>query len=211
MSCKPGKKKFSNPWMQRHVQDHYVQKSVKEGYRSRASFKILQIHEKDKLFKHGQSVIDLGAAPGGWSQVISKLVGPAGQVIAIDRLPMDPILGVHIIEGDFLTEETLNAIIAISPTGKVDWIVSDLSPNLSGLSAIDQPRMMALAEATLELADTLLKPKGGILLKVFQGSGFSEFHRTLQQRFDKVQTRKPDASRDESREIYLLGRGFRAM
>ena len=209
MSCKPGKKKFSNPWMQRHVQDPYVQKSIKEGYRSRASFKILQIHEKDKLFRLGQSVIDLGAAPGGWSQVISKLVGPTGQVIAIDRLPMDPILGVHIIEGDFLTEETLNAIIAIAPTGKVDWIVSDLSPNLSGLSAIDQPRMMALAEATLELADTLLKPKGSVLLKVFQGTGFSEFHRTLLQRFDKVQTRKPDASRDESREIYLLGRSFR--
>lgn len=208
MSCKPGKKKFSNPWMQRHVQDPYVQQSVKQGYRSRACFKLLQIHEKDKLFKPGQRVIDLGAAPGGWSQVIVKLVGSAGQVIAIDRLPMDPIHGVHIIEGDFLADETIQSILNIVQDKKVDWIVSDLSPNLSGLSAIDQPRMMALADATLELANTLLKSKGGVLLKVFQGAGFSDFHRTLQQRFDKIQTRKPDASRDESREIYLLGRGF---
>ncbi len=205
--------KTSRAWIQRHLSDPYVQQAVKQGYRSRASFKLLQLHERDKLFLPGQCVIDLGAAPGGWSQVLSALVQATGRspgrVIAVDRLVMEPLFGVERVEGDFLAEETLQKIKVLCPEKGVDWVVSDMAPNWSGVPAIDQPRMMGLVEATLEFAQEILKPKGGVLMKVLQGVGFQAFHAQLKKSFEILQTRKPKASRSESSELYLLARGFR--
>ncbi len=198
-------------WMQRHVRDPFVQKAVKAGYRSRAAFKLMQIHEKEGLFKKGHWIIDLGATPGGWAQVVSKLVGSTGRVIALDRLPLIPIPGVIFIQGDFLADSTLETLRAVCPPKGVDWVISDMSPNLSGISDSDEARMAELNEATLALSLRLLKPKGGLLLKMFQGSGFKAFQTLLQQHFNKVKTYKPDASRAESREVYLLAQGFKVV
>lgn len=206
---KPHGGKPRSAWMKRHLQDTYVQQAFKKGYRSRASFKLLQLHEKDKLFYPGQSIVDLGAAPGGWSQILAPQVGRKGLVVALDLLPFDPIPHVHCLQGNFLDESVQEQVKALCPQGGLDWVLSDMSPNLSGLSAIDQPRMIGLAEAVLEFAELMLKPKGGMLVKIFQGSGFKEYYQMLQSRFERVQTRKPDASRAESSEIYLLARGFR--
>ena len=207
MSIHNGKPRSA--WMKRHLQDTYVQQAFKKGYRSRASFKLLQLHEKDKLFRPGQIIVDLGAAPGGWSQILAPQVGSKGLVVALDRLPFNRIPHVHCLEGDFLDDAIQDQIKALCPMGGVDWVLSDMSPNLSGLSAIDQPRMIGLAEAVLEFAELMLKPKGGMLVKIFQGSGFKEYYQALQARFGRVHTRKPDASRAESSEIYLLARDFR--
>lgn len=207
MSIHNGKPRSA--WMKRHLKDPYVQQAFKKGYRSRATFKLLQLHEKDKLFKPGQAVVDLGAAPGGWSQVLAPQVGSKGVVIALDRLAFSPIPHVHCLQGDFLEEAVQAQIRALCPQGGLDWVLSDMSPNLSGLSAVDQPRMIGLAEAVLEFAESLLKPGGGVLIKIFQGAGFREYYQALQKRFERVQTRKPEASRSESSEIYLLARGFK--
>ncbi len=204
-------KKSSRAWIDRHISDPYVQKATKLGYRSRAAFKLMQIHEKDRLFQKGQTVLDLGASPGGWAQQLVKILGPKGTVVAVDLLPMEPIAGVTFIQGDFLADNTLEALKTVCPPKGVDWIISDMAPNLSGMAAIDQPRMMLLAETTLELAPLILKPKGGLLIKILQGEGIDDFRRALKEQFSTVQTRKPDASRAESSEIYLLARGFKVV
>lgn len=206
--CKMSRTKHGKSWMQRHLKDPFVQKAQKEGYRSRASFKLLELHQKDHLFKPSMMVIDLGAAPGGWSQVVAGLVGPYGKVIALDRLEMDPLKGVTFVHGDFSEEATVEQLHALLAEKKVDWVLSDMSPNISGMVAVDQPRMMILVELTWDFAKQHLKEGGGLLVKVFQGEGFDDFVRTLRKNFQKVVIRKPNASRSASRELYVLARGY---
>lgn len=200
--------KHGKSWMQRHLNDPFVQKAQKLGYRSRASFKLLELHEKDKLFKPGMTVVDLGAAPGGWSQILTKLVGRQGKVIALDILEMDPLPEVTFLQGDFTEQQTLENLQAELGEEQVDWVVSDMAPNLSGMIAVDQPRMMILADLAWDFAKQHLKKGGGFLVKVFQGDGFDLYVKTLRQCFEKVVIRKPDASRSASRELYVLARGY---
>ena len=200
--------KHGKSWMQRHLNDPFVQKAQKLGYRSRASFKLLELHEKDKLFKPGMTVVDLGAAPGGWSQILTKLVGRQGKVIALDILEMDPLPEVTFLQGDFTEQQTLENLQAELGEEQVDWVVSDMAPNLSGMIAVDQPRMMILADLAWDFAKQHLKKGGGFLVKVFQGDGFDLYVKTLRQCLEKVVIRKPDASRSASRELYVLARGY---
>jgi 23S rRNA (uridine2552-2'-O)-methyltransferase len=195
-------------WLNRHLKDPFVKQAQQEGMRSRASFKLQQVHEKDKLFKPGQTVIDLGAAPGGWSQVARQRVGQKGQVIALDLLEMVPIEGVDFIQGDFLDESVQLQVDALLAGRQADLILSDMAPNLSGIAISDQARMMTLAETALDLASLWLKPGGGFLVKIFQGAGVDAFHRALKQNFKKVVVRKPAASRSESKEYYLLATDY---
>lgn len=200
--------KHGKSWMQRHLSDPFVQKAQKLGYRSRASFKLLELHEKDKLFKHNMTVVDLGAAPGGWSQIVTKLVGRHGKVIALDILEMDPLPDVTVLQGDFTEQETLENLQSELGEEQIDWVISDMAPNLSGMIAVDQPRMMILAELAWDFAKQHLKKGGGFLVKVFQGDGFDLYVKNLRQCFEKVTIRKPDASRSASRELYVLARGY---
>jgi 23S rRNA (uridine2552-2'-O)-methyltransferase len=200
--------KHGKSWMQRHLNDPYVQKAQAAGLRSRASFKLLELHERDRIFRQGMFVVDLGAAPGGWSQVVAKLVGSKGKVIALDRLPMEPLNNVTVLEGDFIEEAVLKQLQAEVGDNQVDWVLSDMSPNLSGLMAVDQPRIMELAELALEFAQLHLKNEGGLLVKMFQGEGFESLIKDLRQKFRQVLIRKPNASRSESRELYVLARGY---
>ncbi|MFP8966648.1 23S rRNA (uridine(2552)-2'-O)-methyltransferase RlmE [Pokkaliibacter sp. CJK22405] len=202
--------KSSGRWLQEHFADQYVKKSRQDGYRSRASYKLMEINDKDRLFRPGMRVIDLGAAPGGWSQVAASLVGDHGTVIASDILPMDSIAGVDFIQGDFTSEEVYNAILERMNGQRADLVISDMAPNMSGNSNIDQPAAMYLVELALDLARTVLVPDGNFVAKVFQGEGFQEYMQELRSSFDRVLTRKPDASRARSREVYLVGLGFRA-
>lgn len=202
------KTKHGQSWIKRHVSDPFVQKAQVEGYRSRASFKLTELQQKDKLFRPGMTVIDLGAAPGGWSQVLSGIVGKTGRVIALDRLPMPSIPGVTFLEGDFTEAETLNRLTTCLGESKVDWVVSDMAPNMSGIPSADQPKMMLLAELAWDLARQYLKPDGGLLMKVFQGEGFDELIKTLRPSFQRVVIRKPQASRLASRELYVLASGY---
>ncbi|MCB8889128.1 23S rRNA (uridine(2552)-2'-O)-methyltransferase RlmE [Vreelandella malpeensis] len=209
----PGRKhavsKTSASWMKEHFDDQYVKQSWQDGYRSRASYKLLELDEKDKLFRPGMTVIDLGAAPGGWSQVAAEKVGIDGVVIASDILEMDALAGVDFIQGDFTEESVLNAILETLGDRQVDLVMSDMAPNMSGMAAIDQPQAMYLVELALELARETL-PKGGTFLaKVFQGEGFDAYLKELKGSFDRVVTRKPGASRARSREVYFLAQGFR--
>ncbi|MEE4661174.1 MAG: 23S rRNA (uridine(2552)-2'-O)-methyltransferase RlmE [Halieaceae bacterium] len=205
----PRKKSSSKAWLREHHADPYVQRAQREGYRSRACYKLLEIQERDQLIRPGDTVVDLGAAPGGWSQVAAAIVGERGRVIASDILPMDSLPDVHFIQGDFTEESVLNAILEqVGDTGS-DLVISDMAPNMSGMTAVDQPRSMYLVELAVDLARQTLKPGGTFLAKVFQGEGFDELLRELRDSFDKVQTRKPQASRPRSREVYVLGRGFR--
>ena len=201
--------KTSLGWLKRHVNDPYVKQAQKDGYRSRASYKLLEIQEKDKLIRPGMSVIDLGAAPGGWSQVTSRLIGGQGRLIASDILEMDSIPDVTFVHGDFTQDEVLAQILEAVGNSQVDLVISDMAPNMSGLPAVDMPRAMFLCELALDLSTRVLKPGGDFLIKIFQGEGFDEFHKSVRQQFEKVQMRKPTSSRDRSREQYLLGRGFR--
>ena len=203
--------KTSLGWLKRHVNDPYVKQAQKDGYRSRASYKLLEIQEKDRLIRPGMSVIDLGAAPGGWSQVTSRLIGGQGRLIASDILEMDSIPDVTFIQGDFTHDEVLQQILEAVGDSHVDLVISDMAPNMSGLPAVDMPRAMFLCELALDLAGRVLRPGGDFLVKVFQGEGFDEYHKNIRKLFDKVQTRKPDSSRDRSREQYLLCRGFRGV
>ncbi len=202
------KTKHGKSWISRHINDPFVQKAQKLGYRSRATFKLLELHEKDKLFKPNMKVIDLGAAPGGWSQVIVKLIGRNGQVIALDRLDMAPIPGVTFLQGDFTEQAVLDELESLMGPDKVDWVISDMAPNLSGMVAVDQPRMMILADLAFDFALHHLKQGGGFLVKVFQGEDFDLYIKKLRKSFEKVIIRKPDASRSESRELYVLARGY---
>ncbi|MEN8176122.1 MAG: 23S rRNA (uridine(2552)-2'-O)-methyltransferase RlmE [Pseudomonadota bacterium] len=201
--------KSSRRWLSRHHRDDYVKRAQVAGYRSRAAFKLLEINDKDHLIRPGQVVVDLGAAPGGWSQVAAKLVGPGGLVVALDILPMDPLPGVICIEGDFREETVLAALRQQLGAREVDLVISDMAPNVSGIPAVDQPRAMHLCELALEFSRNALKKQGDLLIKVFQGEGFDEFFREVHRSFAKVHTRKPRASRTASREVYLVARGFR--
>lgn len=202
------KSRSSKEWLKEHFDDVYVKRSQEQGYRSRASFKLLEIQDKDRLIKPGMTVVDLGAAPGGWSQVAAQLVGDRGKVIASDILPMDSLPGVEFLQGDFTENEVFEALLASIGEEGADLVISDMAPNMSGIKEIDQPRAVYLAELALDLARSILKPGAYFLVKVFQGAGFQEFHRDMQTSFKAVKSRKPQASRARSREIYLLGAGF---
>ncbi len=197
----------SDKWLKEHFDDLWVKKARDAGYRSRASFKLLEIHQKDRLFRPGQRIVDLGAAPGGWTQVAVKLVQPAGVVIASDLLDMEPVSGAQFIRGDFTEEDCFAAILAAVGTTQVDLVISDMAPNLSGMSDIDQPRAMYLVDLALDFAARTLRTGGDLLMKVFQGEGFNELLQRLRQDYTTVLARKPEASRPRSREVYLLARG----
>ncbi len=199
--------KTSKQWMREHVNDVFVQRAKSEGYRSRAAYKLLEIAARDKVLKPGMVVVDLGAAPGGWSQVARAQVGARGLVVALDVLEMAPLPGVKFLQGDFREDAVVDALGAALAGRKVDLVLSDMSPNISGVSVSDQARAMHLAELALEFSAQHLKPGGNLLVKVFQGSGFQEFLRAMRARFSDVVTRKPAASRGRSNELYLLGKG----
>ncbi|MBS1143095.1 MAG: rlmE [Proteobacteria bacterium] len=195
--------------MREHVNDPYVQLAKKEGWRSRAAFKLLEIDDKDNLLKRGEVVVDLGATPGGWSQVASKRVGDAGMVIALDLLEMAPIHNVHFIQGDFREDDVLEQLEKHVGDRRVGLVMSDMAPNMSGVPLVDQARVMHLAELGLEFSRAHLKPDGAFLVKVFQGTDYESFLRQMRETFKTVVVRKPDASRDRSAELYLLGRTLR--
>ena len=199
----------SKRWLKEHFDDHYVQKAQKQGLRSRAVFKLEEMQQKDKLIKPGMTVVDLGAAPGGWSQLASDLVGSNGQVIACDILEMDPIAGVDFLKGDFREESVLNALLNRIDGNNVDIVLSDMAPNMSGNNAADQARSMYLCELALDMCHQVLKPGGNFAIKVFQGEGFDEFLTALRQNFTTIKTRKPDSSRARSREVYLVACGYK--
>jgi 23S rRNA (uridine2552-2'-O)-methyltransferase len=195
--------------LQEHQQDIWVKRALKAGYRSRASYKLLEIQEKNNLIRPGMKVVDLGAAPGGWSQVAAKLVGPQGRVVASDILPMAPLAGVTFIQGDFTEAEVLHQILDTLRGARFDRVISDMAPNMSGLQAVDQPRAMYLSELALDFALQVLKPGGCFLTKVFHGQGFDAYVKALRGAFQTVVTRKPAASRPRSREVYLLAMNFK--
>jgi 23S rRNA (uridine2552-2'-O)-methyltransferase len=199
----------SKAWMREHVNDPFVQRAKKEGWRSRAAFKLMEIDDKDKLLRRGEVVVDLGAAPGGWSQVAAKRVGDAGLVFALDLLEMDPIHGVHFLQGDFRDDAVLEQLAESLAGRPVGLVMSDMAPNMSGVNLVDQARVMHLAELGLEFARAHLKPQGAFLVKVFQGSDYDAFLKAMRLTFASVAVRKPEASRDRSAELYLLGRTLR--
>tara|TARA_R110001592_G_scaffold341474_2_gene630574 strand:+ start:6307 stop:6930 length:624 start_codon:yes stop_codon:yes gene_type:complete len=201
--------KSSAGWLKEHFDDPYVKQSQMDGYRSRASYKLLEIQKKDKLFKHGMTVIDLGAAPGGWSQVAQELVGQHGKVIASDILPMDALPDVVFVQGDFTDEQVFDDLMS-KIDDKVDLVISDMAPNMSGNASVDIPNAMYLVELALDMARQTLKPNGAFIAKVFQGEGFDDLLSEMRQSFTKVYSRKPDASRARSREIYQIGIGFKS-
>ena len=201
--------KSSARWLKEHFDDRYVQLSKKEGYRSRASYKLVELNRKDQLIRPGMRVVDLGAAPGGWSQVVAELIGEKGRLVASDILPMDGLAGVEFIQGDFTEQEVFERILAALGGQHVDLVISDMAPNMSGMVAVDIPRAMYLVELALDFAVNALKPGGDFVCKVFQGEGFNEFQQTARENFSKVLIRKPDASRARSREVYLVARGFK--
>jgi 23S rRNA (uridine2552-2'-O)-methyltransferase len=200
--------KTSKAWMREHVNDPYVKRAQSEGYRSRAAFKLAQIAARDKLLRPGMNVVDLGAAPGGWAQVAAQGVVPGGQVFAVDLLEMAPLSGVTIVRGDFHERDTLAELERLLAGKAVDLVLSDMAPNISGIASVDQARGIALAELALDFAMNHLKPQGNFLVKVFQGAGFETFVKALRGHFGQVLTRKPEASRSRSNEVYLLGRGL---
>ena len=204
-----GRSKSSHQWMQRHVNDEYVKRSQVDGYRSRASYKLLEIQERDSIMKPGQVIVDLGSAPGGWSQVAVKLVGHKGRVLATDLLVMDPVQGVEFVQGDFTEQPVVDELIRLLDGRKPDLVISDIAPNISGMSAVDQPRSMYLCELALDFARQQLKSGGSLVVKVFHGAGFDDFIRDARTSFDRVVTRKPRASRPKSREVYMVATGFK--
>src|SRR5215207_4007456 len=204
----PRRSKSSGRWLQEHFSDPYVQRAKAEGWRSRAVFKLEAINRHDKLFKPGYVCLDLGAAPGAWSQYARRQVGKQGIVIANDILPMDPIPGVEFVLGDFRDEEIFRQILELAPAQAVDLVLSDMAPNLSGMDSIDQPRSIYLAELALDMAGQVLKREGSALIKVFQGAGFQELVAAARKKFAKIKLCKPEASRARSPELYLLARHY---
>ena len=200
----------SNAWLREHVNDTYVQRARAEGYRSRASFKLMEIDDRDHLIRSGEVVVDLGATPGGWSQVAAKRLKGNGRVIALDLLEMDPLHGVEFIQGDFREEDVLKSLELMLAGVKAGIVLSDMAPNMSGILISDQARVMHLAELGLEFSRNWLKPDGAFLVKAFQGYGYDDFVREMRKIFKTVSTRKPDASRDRSPEVYLLGKGLKS-
>jgi 23S rRNA (uridine2552-2'-O)-methyltransferase len=199
----------SKKWLRRHVNDPYVQRSKREGYRSRSAYKLSEIDDRDRILKPSMVVVDLGAAPGGWSQIAAKRIGAKGTVIAIDLLPMEPVSGVTFVQADFATEAGLAAVERELQGRKAGLVMSDMSPNISGIAMSDQARSMALAELARDFALLQLQRDGALLVKIFQGAGYDEYFKSLRRAFEKVVVRKPDASRDESAEQYLLARGLK--
>ena len=201
--------KTSNAWLAEHFNDEFVKRARKEGYRSRAVYKLQEIDTRDRLLKPGMTVVDLGAAPGAWSQYLVERVGRTGRVIALDILPMEALPGVEVLKGDFTEEATLKALLDALGGRPVDLVISDMSPNISGVDSADKARAMYLSELALDFAAQVLKPGGAFLMKVFQGSGFSELYKIIQGKFTRAVSRKPKASRARSAEIYVLATGFR--
>jgi 23S rRNA (uridine2552-2'-O)-methyltransferase len=199
--------KSSRRWLKEHFSDAYVKKAQQEGYRSRAVYKLEEIQQKDRILKPGMAIVDLGAAPGGWSQYASRLLGSRGSIVATDILSMDPLPDVEFVQGDFREQAVLEALLAVLGDREADLVMSDIAPNVSGVDAVDQPRAMYLAELAVDFADRVLRPGGDLLMKVFQGEGFDELVRDLRSRYGKVVIRKPAASRPRSREVYALARG----
>ena len=206
----PMAKSKNRSWIKQHVKDPYVKQSQVDGYRSRASYKLLEIVEKDRLIRSGMTVVDLGSAPGGWSQVAAKLVGHTGRVHALDLLPMDSIAGVDFIQGDFTEEDIFDELLKLIENRPVDLVISDMAPNLSGNKAVDQPAVMFLAELAVELAEKVLTINGVFIAKLFQGQGFDPFVLQVRTLFNGVSIIKPDASRSRSREVYLVAKGLKA-
>jgi len=201
--------KSSKRWLQEHHQDEYVLRARAEGYRSRAVFKLIEIQHKDRVLKAGQFVLDLGAAPGGWSEYASTIVGAEGKIIALDLLPLQPIAGVEFLQGDFTEQETLQRLLALTGGRRFDLVLSDMAPNLSGMDSVDQPKSIYLAELALDLAQNYLNPAGAFVVKLFQGEGCDELIASLRRTFDTVKLRKPNASRARSSEIYAICDGLR--
>jgi len=200
--------KSSDRWLREHFSDPFVQRAQSEGWRSRAVFKLEEIDQREKLLKPGTVCLDLGAAPGAWSQYARRRVGTTGRVVATDILEMPALADVEFVQGDFREQEVFDQILALVPERGVDVVLSDMAPNLSGVDAIDQPRSMYLSELALDMATRVLKPDGVALIKVFQGVGFQEFVAESRRKFAKVKLQKPDASRSRSPELYLLAKGF---
>jgi 23S rRNA (uridine2552-2'-O)-methyltransferase len=213
--CSPGlvdfmaRSKSSRRWLQQHVNDPYVKQAQKDGYRSRSSYKLIELNEKDRLIRPGMLIMDVGAAPGGWSQVAGRLVGRKGRVLATDILPMDALNNVDFIQGDFREEAVLNQILELLDGNKLDLVISDISPNITGIDDADQASSMYLVELALDLARKVLKPEGNFVAKVFQGVGSEAFLKDLRTSFEKVSIRKPAASRTRSREVYMVAKGFK--
>ena len=201
--------KSSKTWLAEHFSDEFVKRAQMEGYRSRAVYKLQEIDQRDHLLRPGMSVVDLGAAPGGWSQFVADRIKPAGRIVALDILPMGGLPGVDVIEGDFTEQAVLDQLLATLAGRPVDLVISDMAPNISGIGISDQARAVYLAELALDFAVQQLKPGGHLLMKVFQGQGFSELYKNIQQHFERVVTRKPKASRPRSREVYILARGLK--
>ncbi|CAJ0994719.1 23S rRNA (uridine(2552)-2'-O)-methyltransferase RlmE [Sodalis praecaptivus] len=197
----------SSRWLQEHFSDKYVQQAQKKGLRSRAWFKLDEIQQSDKLFRPGMTVVDLGAAPGGWSQYVATQIGGKGRIIACDILPMDPMVGVDFLQGDFRDPLVLQALLERLGEQKVQVVLSDMAPNMSGTPAVDIPKSMYLVELALDMCRDVLAPGGSFLVKVFQGEGFDEYLREIRSLFTKVKIRKPDASRARSREVYIVATG----
>ena len=200
--------KSSARWLNEHVNDPYVKQAQKDGYRSRSSYKLIQLNEKDRLIRPGMLVVDLGSVPGGWSQVAARLVGAKGRVLATDILPMEPLKNVDFIQGDFTGESVLKQVLDWLGDNKPDVVLSDIAPNISGIDSADQASSIYLVELALDMARQVLKPKGDFVAKVFQGTGSEEFLKDLRTSFDKVLIRKPAASRSRSREVYMVAKGF---
>jgi 23S rRNA (uridine2552-2'-O)-methyltransferase len=200
--------KSSKRWLQEHHQDAYVLKARAQGYRSRAVFKLAEIQRKDRIITPDQLVLDLGAAPGGWSEYAQQIVGDRGKVIALDLLPIEPIAGVEFIQGDFTEQQTLDQLLALIDDRRLDLVLSDMAPNLSGMDSVDQPRSIYLAELALDLAQQFLTADGVFVVKLFQGDGFEGFVSLLRRSFKSVRFRKPDASRARSSEIYAVCSGL---
>ena len=199
----------SKRWLKEHFDDHYVHEAQKQGWRSRAVFKLEEIHQKDKLLREGMTVVDLGAAPGSWSQYLAQQVGDNGQVVACDILPMDSLAGVDFLQGDFREEAVLNALLQRIDGKNVDVVFSDMAPNMSGNMSTDQAGSMYLVELALDMCHQVLKKNGAFAVKVFQGEGFDEFVKDVRQSFRTVKIRKPDASRPRSREVYVVATGYK--
>ena len=201
--------KSSKRWLNEHFDDEFVLRAQKEGYRSRAIYKLIEIQQKDHILKSGMTVIDLGAAPGGWTEYAVKQLGRQGRMIALDILPMEPVPGVEIIQGDFREDAILQQLLDLMGGVRADLVISDMAPNISGMEVVDIPRAYHLAELALDLARQVLKPGGGLLVKLFQGEGFDAYQKDLKQDFKRVVMRKPKASRARSREIYALATGYK--
>jgi len=201
--------KSSGRWLQEHFDDAWVKKSQEDGYRSRASYKLIELDKKDKLFRPGQLVVDLGAAPGGWSQVAVEKVGDSGVVVASDILEMDAIAGVDFVQGDFTEDQVFEQLLELLGDRQADVVISDMAPNMSGMAAVDIPKAMGLVELALDMAQRVLRPGGVFVAKVFQGEGFDALLAEMRGSFNTVVSRKPDSSRARSREIYQVCKGFK--